>query len=95
MCGDGQLVNDMKYRVCPQRGFGDEDTVRVTLQWVWDRKLRCELLFGNSFAFELDAAKSYRFAVAMKDRMHYLQWKSFTKYNDVIAIHGPHSTSRS
>lgn len=90
MCGDGQLVNDGKYKKFRSHGIMDADTIRVVLQWIWDldrKHLLCQLLFGDCHAFNLDAKRSYRFAVAMKDRSHYLEWKSFAKHDHVIEGH--------
>jgi len=86
LLGDGQKVTDGKYEKF-NSGFHHSLEIVVTLQFIkhpWSVKQnKCELLFNNKVAYELNPDKKYRLAVAMNSREYEVEWVGFDKTKEI------------
>ena len=85
LLGDGQKVTEMEYKKF-NAGFHHSAEIVVTLQYIkhpWsDEKNECILKFNNKMAYELNATKKYKLAIAMNSREYEVEWVGFDKTKD-------------
>ena len=90
LLGDGQKVTDSNYEKF-NAGFHHGMPINITLQYIKhpinEKNNQCQLLFNNKLAYQLDATKRYKIAVAMNSREYEVEWIAFDKNKEIDILH--------